>query len=102
VVTGVQTCALPIFTDAFIYLTNYPYACSEQIASRMISIAAMRDVLNAFKSKDMPTSEALNKYFARDIARRQSRQRSDGSFGLWKRDKERYEYPFLTVHVAHA
>ena len=89
-------------TDAFIYLTNYPYACSEQISSRMISIAAMRDVLNAFKAKDMPTPEKLNEYFARDIEILKSRQRDDGSFGLWKRDKERYEYPFLTVHVAHA
>ena len=68
----------------------------------MISIAAMRDVLTAFKAKDMPTPEQLDKYFARDIEILQSRQRDDGSFGLWKRDKERYEYPFLTVHVAHA
>ncbi len=89
-------------TDAFLYLTNYPYSCSEQISSRMISIAAMRDVLGAFKAKEMPKPEELNKYFARDIEILQSRQRSDGSFGLWKRDKERYEYPFLTVHVAHA
>ncbi len=89
-------------TDAFLYLTNYPYACSEQISSRMISIAAMRDVLGAFKAKDMPTAEELSKYFARDIEILKSRQRDDGSFGLWKRDKERYEYPFLTVHVAHA
>ncbi len=89
-------------TDAFLYLTNYPYACSEQISSRMISIAAMRDVLSAFKAKDMPTPEQLNGYFARDIEILQSRQRNDGSFGLWKRDKERYEYPFLTIHVAHA
>lgn len=89
-------------TDAFLYLTNYPYACSEQISSRMISIAAMRDVLGAFKAKDMPTLEDLNKYFARDIEILKSRQRDDGSFGLWKRDRERYEYPFLTVHVAHA
>lgn len=89
-------------TDAFLYLTNYPYACSEQISSRMISIAAMRDVLSAFKSKDMPSAEELNKYFARDVEILQSRQREDGSFGLWKRDKERYEYPFLTIHVAHA
>src|SRR5690606_27889396 len=37
-----------------------------------------------------------------DIQILQSRQRDDGSFGLWKRDRERYEYPFLTVHVAHA
>jgi len=89
-------------TDAFLYLTNYPYACSEQISSRMISIAAMRDVLAAFKAKDMPTAKQLDQYFARDIEILQSRQRDDGSFGLWKRDKERYEYPFLTIHVAHA
>ncbi len=89
-------------TDAFLYLTNYPYACSEQISSRMISIAAMRDVLGAFKAKDMPTAEQLEGYYKRDIEILQSRQRGDGSFGLWKRDKERYEYPFLTIHVAHA
>ncbi|MGD9628293.1 MAG: alpha-2-macroglobulin family protein [Pyrinomonadaceae bacterium] len=89
-------------TDAFIYLTNYPYACSEQISSRMISIAAMKDVLSAFKAKDMPSADALNKQFARDIEILQSRQRNDGSFGLWKRDRERYEYPFLTIHVTHA
>ena len=89
-------------TDAFLYLTNYPYACSEQISSRMISIAAMRDVLSAFKAKDMPTPDQLNKYFARDIEILQSRQRNDGSFGLWKRAEERYKYPFLTIHVAHA
>lgn len=89
-------------TDAFIYLQTYPYECSEQVASRMISIAALRDVLSAFKAKDMPTKAELEARFARDIEILQSRQRDDGSFGLWKRDKERYEYPFLTVHVAHA
>jgi uncharacterized protein YfaS (alpha-2-macroglobulin family) len=89
-------------TDAFIYLNTYPYECSEQVASRMISIAALRDVLAAFKAKDMPSKEALEARFARDLEILQSRQRDDGSFGLWKRDKERYEYPFLTVHVAHA
>lgn len=89
-------------TDAYIYLANYPYECSEQISSRMISTAALRDVLTAFKSKDMPTAEQLEARFARDIQILRSRQRDDGSFGLWKKDRERYEYPFLTVHVAHA
>ena len=89
-------------TDAYIYLATYPYACSEQISSRMISTAALRDVLSAFKAKDMPSADAIAAQFARDIQVLQSRQRSDGSFGLWKRDRERYEYPFLTVHVAHA
>ncbi|HMQ03376.1 MAG TPA: alpha-2-macroglobulin family protein [Pyrinomonadaceae bacterium] len=89
-------------TDAYIYLANYPYECSEQIASRMISTAALRDVLNAFKAKDTPTAAELEARFKRDIEILRSRQREDGSFGLWKRDRERYEYPFLTVHVAHA
>jgi uncharacterized protein YfaS (alpha-2-macroglobulin family) len=89
-------------TDAFIYLYRYPYECSEQVASRMISIAALRDVLTAFKSKDMPTEAEIKASFEKDIKILQSRQRDDGSFGLWKRDRERYEYPFLTVHVAHA
>src|SRR3954465_784558 len=89
-------------TDAYISLYRYPYECSEQISSRMISIAAMRDVLDAFKAKEMPSKAELDKSFARDMEILQSRQREDGSFGLWKRDRERYEYPFLTVHVAHA
>jgi len=89
-------------TDAFIFLATYQYACSEQISSRMISIAAMKDVLSAFKAKDMPSADALAKQFVRDTEILQSRQRNDGSFGLWRRDRERYEYPFLTIHVAHA
>ncbi len=89
-------------TDAFIYLYRYPYECSEQISSRMISIAALRDVLTAFKSKDMPTAAELQKSYEKDIEILKGRQRSDGSFGLWSQRRERYEYPFLTVHVAHA
>ncbi len=89
-------------TDAYISLYRYPYECSEQISSRMISTAALRDVLTAFKAKDMPSADELNKRFARDVEILASRQRSDGSFGLWTREKERYSYPFLTVHVAHA
>ncbi len=89
-------------TDAYIYLARYPYECTEQISSRMISTAALRDVLNAFKAKDMPTAPELEARFARDLEILRSRQRSDGSFGLWKRDRERYEYPFVTLHAALA
>jgi alpha-2-macroglobulin len=89
-------------TDSFIYLYRYPYECSEQISSRMISIAALRDVLTAFKAKEMPTAAELQKSYEKDIEILKGRQREDGSFGLWSRNRERYEYPFLTVHVAHA
>ncbi len=89
-------------TDAFIYLQNYPFECSEQVASRMISVAALQDVLKAFKAKEMPTDAELKARFAKDIEILKSRQRADGSFGMWKRDGERYNFPFVTVHVAHA
>ncbi len=89
-------------TDAFIYLQTYPYECSEQVASRMISVAALQDVLKAFKAKEMPSDAELKARFAKDVEILKSRQRDDGSFGLWKRDGERYNFPFVTAHVAHA
>ncbi len=89
-------------TDAYIYLANYPFACSEQLSSRMISTAALRDVLSAFNAKEMPKPEEIEREFKADMKALASRQRYDGSFGLWTRDEDRYPYPFLTVHVAHA
>ncbi len=89
-------------TDAFIYLQTYPFECSEQVASRMISVAALQDVLKAFKVKEMPTDEQLKARFAKDVEILKSRQNNDGYFGLWKQTGERYKYPFVTAHVAHS
>ncbi|MGI8469169.1 MAG: DUF6049 family protein, partial [Pyrinomonadaceae bacterium] len=61
-------------TDAFIYLQTYPFECSEQVASRMISIAALQDVLKAFKAKEMPTDAELKARFAKDVEILKSRQ----------------------------
>ena len=41
---------LQALTDAVVYLVKYPYECNEQLASRVVSIAALRDVLSAFKA----------------------------------------------------
>lgn len=89
-------------TDAYIYLANYPFACSEQLSSRMISTAALRDVLTAFKTKDMPKPGEIEREFKTDMKALASRQRYDGSFGLWTSESERYQWPYLTVHVVHA
>ena len=50
---------LQALTDALLYLVKYPFECNEQIASRVIAIAALRDVLQAFKAKDLPSPAAL-------------------------------------------
>jgi uncharacterized protein YfaS (alpha-2-macroglobulin family) len=87
-------------TDAVIYLTSYPYECSEQLASRVITIAALRDVLTAFKAKDLPSPPEMEAAVARDLKRLQGMQNEDGGFGFWQRGNE--SWPYLGIHVAHA
>ena len=91
---------LQALTDAVIYLTGYPFECSEQLASRVITIAALRDVLTAFKAKDLPSPEAMEAAVNRDLKRLQGMQNSDGGFGFWQRGNE--SWPYLSIHVAHA
>ena len=87
-------------TDAVIYLTSYPYECSEQLASRIITIAALRDVLTAFKAKDLPSPKDMEAAVTSDLKRLQGMQNSDGGFGFWQRGDE--SWPYLSIHVAHA
>ena len=87
-------------TDAVIYLTSYPFECSEQISSRILALAAMRDVLQAFKSKDLPSEADMKAAVTRDIKRLQGMQNDDGGFGFWKKGDE--SWPYLGIHVAHA
>jgi alpha-2-macroglobulin len=87
-------------TDAVIYLYNYPFGCSEQIASRVMAIAALKDVLAAFKSNDLPSPEALRESVAADLKHLQGLQNYDGGFGFWRQGEE--SSPYVSVHVAHA
>lgn len=87
-------------TDALIYLQNYPYECAEQISSRVMSVAALRDVLTAFKAKDLPAPEAMKAAVARDLKNLQGLQNEDGGFAFWRRGDE--SWPYISIHVAHA
>ncbi|HEY0545192.1 MAG TPA: alpha-2-macroglobulin family protein [Pyrinomonadaceae bacterium] len=87
-------------TDAVLYLTSYPYECSEQLSSRVLAIAALKDVLTAFKTKDLPTPDELKASVARDLKRLQGMQNEDGGFGFWQRGDE--SWPYVSIHVAHA
>lgn len=92
--------AVQALTDAFIYLHDYPFAASEQIASRIIAIAALRDVLEAFEAEGMPDADQIEQTMENDLARLSALQNADGGFGLWRRGQESWPYP--TLHVAHA
>jgi uncharacterized protein YfaS (alpha-2-macroglobulin family) len=87
-------------TDAFLYLQSYPYECSEQLASRILSIAALRDVLQAFNAEGVPSQSGIEAIVIRDLKRLEGIQNDNGGFGFWKRGDE--SWPFLSIHVAHA
>ncbi len=92
--------SLQALTDAVLYLTSYPFECSEQIASRVLGVAALRDVLSAFQAEGLPDPAELDKSMERDIARLQSLQNEDGGWPVWTRGKE--SVPSYSIHVAHA
>lgn len=87
-------------TDAVLYLVHYSYECAEQRSSRIIAIAALRDVLTAFKAKDFPSSAELEARVAEDLKALQGMQNDDGGFGFWQRGE--FSWPYLSLHVAHA
>lgn len=91
---------LQSLTDAVLYLNQYPFDCNEQIASRLMGIAALRDVLSAFESPDLPPPAVLEKTVDTDLAKLASRQNWDGGFAFWRRGDE--SWPYLGIHVAHA
>lgn len=92
--------AVQALTDAFLHLQNYPFAYSEQMASRIIATAALRDVLEAFAVAEMPTAEEIDRTMAADLERLMGLQNADGGFGLWRRGED--SWPYVSLHVAHA
>ena len=91
---------LQALTDAVLYLSEYPYGCSEQIGSRVLGIAALRDVLTAFDAPGLPSPAALEAAVGADLDVLTRRQNGDGGWGFWKRDER--SWPYLSLHVAHA
>jgi uncharacterized protein YfaS (alpha-2-macroglobulin family) len=97
---GTSSTALQALTDAVLYLVSYPYECSEQLASRILAVAALRDVLTAFQAEGLPSPEEMEASVQRDIATLQGLQNADGGFPYWRRGFD--SVPFNTIHVAHA
>ncbi len=92
--------ALQALTDAYIYLVQYPFECSEQIASRLLGIAALRDVLAAFDAPGLPSAEEIQQTVIRDLQVLQAMQNPDGGFPIWRRGDP--SWPYYSIHVAHA
>lgn len=96
----ISSTAVQELTDALLYLVRYPFDCSEQVSSRLMSIAALKDVLTAFKAATLPSPAELKAGVDQDIARLKLLQSYNGGWGFWNTSAE--TWPFLTVHVTHS
>jgi hypothetical protein len=92
--------ALQALTDAVLYLTNYKFECSEQLASRVLAVAALRDVLTAFQARELPSPAEIEAAMVRDLERLGGMQNDDGGWPVWVKGRE--SWPFQSIHVTHA
>ena len=92
--------ALQSLTDAVLYLSDYRYEHSDGLASRIIAIAALRDVLEAFDSAEMPSPAEFEVAMRRDIDRLSALQNDDGGWPSWRRGEP--SQPFASVSAAQA
>jgi hypothetical protein len=92
--------ALQALTDAVLYLVAYPFECAEQLSSRVLAVAALRDVLAAFEAEGLPKPGEIEATVKRDVDRLRALQNDDGGFGFWSRGDA--SWPYVSIHVAHA
>ena len=92
--------SLQALTDAVIYLTQYPYQSADALASRIVAIAALRPVLDAFDAPGLPSSQALDGAVADDITALVALQNDDGGFPFWLHGE--MTDPFISVQAAQA
>jgi len=92
--------SLQALTDAVLYLHDYPYTSTDAYASRIIAIAALADVLDAFDAEGVPTKAEISASMKDDIAAMVALQNDDGGFPYWRRYDE--VDPFITVQATHA
>ena len=73
---------------------SYPHLCSEQIASKMLAVIALRDVLTAF-GKLVPKD--ITPDITKWVKELQSRQRSDGRFEFAEQIQTTHISPFMLL-----
>lgn len=92
--------ALQALTDAVLYLYDYDYESADGYAARLMGVAALRDVLDAFDADGLPDVATLNAQVDRDIERLQALQNGDGGFPYWQRNRE--SVPWVSIMSTHA
>jgi alpha-2-macroglobulin len=93
--------ALVGLATEFEALVEYPYACTEQLASRLLPLVPLRELARDFGFAAPPNAGAVIERTVGDIL---ARQRDDGGFGMWPDSRESSlwvsPYALWTLHLA--
>ncbi|MFW2333044.1 alpha-2-macroglobulin family protein [Ilumatobacter sp.] len=92
--------ALQALTDAVLYLTDYRYESADGLASRIMAIATLRDVLDAFDAAGLPDPTELEAAVARDLEALTALQNDDGGWPYWQRGRQ--SIPWVSIQATHA
>lgn len=85
--------------DAASYVIDYPHGCTEQIASRLIVLCALKRLSGRVKMEGLPAGGDLDALAAKTIRRLEDLSRGKEGFGLWAADPVN---PYVSVHAARA
>ncbi|MBU1534137.1 hypothetical protein KKF84_02390, partial [Myxococcota bacterium] len=80
---NLSSTALTGLQDAVRFIVDYPHECTEQIASRLVPIFALKKILDAFKLGKLSDREKREAIVTSGIARLLSTQQWDGGFTYW-------------------
>lgn len=92
--------SLQALTDAVLYLVRYPYESADAMASRILAITSLKEVLKAFDAPGMPTPNEMTATINDDVASLAALQNDDGGFAYWQRGDR--SDPFDSIEVVHA
>ena len=94
---AMSSTALTGLEDAVRYLVDYPYECTEQIASRILPIFALKDILPEFKIAELADLERQKELAKSGVRKLLSHQRYDGGWGMWAGSQ--ISWPYLTAYA---
>lgn len=97
---GTSSTAVQTLTDAVLYVVDFPYTSTDGYASRIMSIAALRDILEAFDAEGLPDPEQLDVRVRTDIERLAALQNDNGGWPWFQKGRE--SIPFQSIQATHA
>ena len=98
---SLSSTALQGLIDAVDYIVHYPFECTEQLASRLLTLISTKDILQAFNSPKLPPADEVKEIISSSIKLLQKRQNNNGGFGWWNSNKsEIYLSIFVTLALS--